>query len=135
MRRRLAERAQAESVPESQVVRDAILAYLQRPVVEPGDTVHRFFTTTQEVADAVRQQRARLRLSRSTLATKAGVTAQVVADLEDGSPEVSTEDELAALGAVNIDAMALPGRPPSALRPEPIDLDAHLAAYLTGDFL
>jgi len=127
LRTKLVERAELENLTESQVVREAIRTYLDRPPTSTDDIIRRFFTTNQEVADAVRRQRDRLGMTQTSLAKLANVSPQAVTRLESGET-IDTADMFAVLDATHIHALALPGVPKNTS--EPIDLAAHIAAYV-----
>ena len=96
--------------------------------------VRRFLTSSDDVAEAVRTERARLRLTQAQVGELAGVSRQFVIDVEAGHPRAEIDKVLAVLDAVQVHALALPAPAPrtDGKTMHNIDLDAQLEAYLNG---
>lgn len=88
----------------------------------------RYFTTPQDVADAIRAERAIRRWSQAKLAAQAGVGRKLVIALEAAKPTVELGKALAVLAALDIQPVALPA-PRRPVDPGDIDVEAHLARF------
>ena len=91
-----------------------------------------FLTTADEVAEAVRTQRAGLGMTQTQVAEQAGVTRQFVGAVERGHPTAELGKVLKVLKAVGVLALAQPAPPPSTVDIHNFDIKAHLARYAAG---
>jgi len=91
--------------------------------------VDRFLSTSADVAEAVRAQRAVLRLTQQQVADRARVSRRFVRDLEAGHPRAELDKTLAVLHAVRIHALAIPAPPPPKKTLRTFDYDAYLISF------
>lgn len=89
---------------------------------------YRFFTSPEDVGQAVREGRKALGLTQRQLAEKAGVSRTFVIDLEAGHRRAELGKVIGVLSAVDVYAYAVP----SAERPDPqesVDLKKLLSRF------
>lgn len=89
--------------------------------------MRRFFTSSADVASAIREERVRQGLSQSALAESAGVSRKFVNEIEGGHERAELGKVLAVFQALDIQALALPAPPRTSI--DDVDLEGWRHRY------
>jgi len=92
-------------------------------------TSYRFFTSPEQVGQAVRDGRASLGLTQQQLAEKAGVSRRFLIDLEAGHQRAELGKVLSVLKAVGVRTYALPPEEPRPDPEFPIDVEKAISRF------